>query len=116
MTDGQALTEFLNRLSEDRVEAEHPYTDRKNRDLVAEGERPCPICGERMSTDRSFEIALDVCDAHGVWFDRDEIQFLLKNPPGSDFRKRIKRIREVTESEKTFLDLISNKLSVFSPR
>src|SRR5512143_1941211 len=35
--------------------------------------RPCPRCGERMSIAWLELLQLDQCAAHGVWFDRGEL-------------------------------------------
>ena len=35
---------------------------------------PCPVCVAALSRTEHAGIALDVCTAHGTWFDRDELQ------------------------------------------
>jgi Zn-finger nucleic acid-binding protein len=42
--------------------------------------RPCPVCGQRMNRvnyARRSGVVLDVCKAHGLWFDQDELRRLL---------------------------------------
>jgi len=42
--------------------------------------RPCPACGQRMNRvnyARRSGVVLDVCKAHGLWFDQDELRRLL---------------------------------------
>ncbi|MGE3174052.1 MAG: zf-TFIIB domain-containing protein [Planctomycetota bacterium] len=48
---------------------EHP-----NAAVVPEGARPCPICGVPMTTSRRGDDAIDVCEEHGVWLDRFELE------------------------------------------
>ena len=48
-----------------------------NADLVPEGQRPCPICGERMQSVRRAGEVIDVCADHGVWLDRWELERLV---------------------------------------
>jgi Zn-finger nucleic acid-binding protein len=44
-----------------------------NEDIVPEGERACPICGESMVIKRKRGVSIDVCEEHGVWMDRGEM-------------------------------------------
>lgn len=42
--------------------------------------RPCPACHQRMNRvnyARRSGVVLDVCKAHGIWFDRDELRRVL---------------------------------------
>ena len=42
--------------------------------------RPCPVCRQRMNRvayARRSGVVLDVCKAHGLWFDRDELRRVL---------------------------------------
>ena len=41
-------------------------------------ERPCAVCGAAMQTVSLGSVALDRCEAHGVWFDADELSGVLK--------------------------------------
>jgi Zn-finger nucleic acid-binding protein len=38
----------------------------------------CPRCAAAMETKRLHEIAIDRCAAHGLWFDRDELEQALQ--------------------------------------
>jgi Zn-finger nucleic acid-binding protein len=40
--------------------------------------RACPECGTAMATVKLGSVALDRCEAHGVWFDDKELAALLK--------------------------------------
>ena len=41
--------------------------------------RLCPTCGAPLACVRSGHVAVDVCAAHGTWFDRDELGRLARN-------------------------------------
>lgn len=75
--------------------------------------RPCPRCGalmNRQNYGRSSGVILDVCSAHGVWFDADELERLLtwvrrggilaeekrqrEEQAEADRRERLKRMEE----------------------
>lgn len=40
--------------------------------------KPCPVCGETMVVLVQFDIAMDVCELHGVWLDQGELATLLE--------------------------------------
>ena len=42
-----------------------------------EGERACPACGYRMLLDRTAGITMDVCEEHGVWLDKGELETIV---------------------------------------
>lgn len=42
--------------------------------LVPEGTRPCPICHQPMQTTSREGETIDLCEAHGIWLDREELQ------------------------------------------
>ena len=46
----------------------------KNTKLVPEGKRKCPICGENMFIEKLKGVSIDICDKHGMWFDKGEFQ------------------------------------------
>ena len=111
--DDEALTKFLLSLSRGADgECEHPYTDRGNRELVPEGARKCPICSAVMQTDRTFGVAIDICEPHGTWLDKDELRFLLANPPGSEEKRRLIRRRDSDAREKKWVDRILSLLDL----
>lgn len=37
------------------------------------GERHCPVCDETMDEPLIFDIPVDRCEAHGLWFDKAEL-------------------------------------------
>lgn len=60
-------------------------TNTANRAIKPEGTRRCPICEQLMRSEVEFGIAIDVCDAHGVWLDHGELEAL------ADLRTQITR-------------------------
>ena len=38
------------------------------------GERHCPVCDETMDEPLVFDIPIDRCAAHGMWFDKAELE------------------------------------------
>ena len=42
-------------------------------DEVREGSRPCPVCGTTMKVGVKKGITVEVCEAHGIWLDRGEL-------------------------------------------
>lgn len=47
--------------------------DASRREAPAEAERRCPVCQRAMTVHVWHGVNVDVCDAHGVWFDRGEL-------------------------------------------
>ena len=45
-----------------------------NENIVPQGKRPCPICGQVMHVEQNRGVSIDVCTAHGVWLDNGELQ------------------------------------------
>lgn len=69
-----------------------------NAEVVPEGSRPCPICGVAMTTARRGDDAIDVCQAHGIWLDRDELErMLLRRAKASG--RRIQRAEDKARLE-----------------
>jgi Zn-finger nucleic acid-binding protein len=50
---------------------------------------PCPSCREAMATWTLHAIAIDRCAAHGLWFDRDELQIVLRAIGDPTYRRRL---------------------------
>ena len=46
-------------------------------DEVREGDRPCPVCGQRMRLETKRPVTVDVCPEHGIWLDRGELDTIL---------------------------------------
>jgi Zn-finger nucleic acid-binding protein len=38
----------------------------------------CVVCGEPMQRQRAGQVAIDVCRAHGIWFDRSELDLVVE--------------------------------------
>ena len=38
------------------------------------GQRPCPVCGEKMELVEKNRTEIEVCEAHGVWLDKGELE------------------------------------------
>ena len=68
-------------------EFEHWHVDTENRRLVPEGRRPCPICTQFMQTRKEHGIQVDVCPAHGVWLDGNELAGILAAAQDSPVRQ-----------------------------
>ena len=66
------------------------WSETKNAQLVPEGQRPCPICGKLMESRTQYDVLMDVCPAHGVWLDGQELQGIL-------FRLQTSTTRSMTE-------------------
>ncbi len=66
--------------------------------------RPCPACGQRMNRvnyARRSGVVLDVCKAHGLWFDRDELRRLLAFiAAGGLDRARERELEELKEARR----------------
>jgi Zn-finger nucleic acid-binding protein len=45
----------------------------------SEGPRACPVCTAPLFAEKLEGVALDRCDAHGVWFDPDEMAEVLEH-------------------------------------
>ena len=69
--DQEALN-FLSNLENEDL----PAAD-ANQTAVPAGERPCPICQEKMIVDMEYGFAIDVCPRHGVWLDRGELPAMI---------------------------------------
>lgn len=39
---------------------------------------PCATCGHQMEPLRLFDVPVDRCHSHGVWFDKDELATVLQ--------------------------------------
>lgn len=45
---------------------------------MSENPKPCPICSSPMRLDQRQGIHVDCCDEHGIWFDKGELEALLR--------------------------------------
>ena len=41
-------------------------------------ERHCPMCDEKMDEPLIFDVPIDRCEAHGMWFDKAELEKVLQ--------------------------------------
>jgi Zn-finger nucleic acid-binding protein len=55
---------------------------------------PCASCAQPMQTVKLFDVALDRCTEHGVWFDANELDEVVKRSKPED------------ETESTMLDTV----------
>lgn len=66
--------------------------------------RPCPTCGQRMNRvnyARQSGVVLDVCKAHGLWFDRDELRRVLAFIAGGGLdRARERELEDLKEAHR----------------
>jgi len=66
--------------------------------------RPCPACGQRMNRvnyARQSGVVLDVCKAHGLWFDRDELRRVLAFIAGGGLdRARERELEDLKEARR----------------
>ena len=74
-----SLDHFFASIDPESAGAEDLETDTANRELVAEGQRPCPICGQKMTSDKKQGILVDVCHEHGVWLDKGELMAVIRH-------------------------------------
>lgn len=43
------------------------------------GQRACPVCGERMEVVAQGKVEIEVCEAHGVWLDKGELEAITES-------------------------------------
>ena len=72
------LDRFFASLDPALPDSDDVATNASNRRAVAEGDRPCPICGEKMDSEKTQGILVDVCEAHGVWLDKGELSNVIR--------------------------------------
>lgn len=67
--------------------------------------RPCPACNQRMNRvnyAKRSGVVLDVCKAHGIWFDQDELRRVLAFIAGGGLdRARARDIEDLNEAKRT---------------
>ncbi len=73
----------------DTKHASHP-----NSELIAEGRRPCPICGSMMAAEEHDNISIDLCAKHGVWLDLGELEKIVSKAKGISRRKGLRAARD----------------------
>jgi Zn-finger nucleic acid-binding protein len=61
---------------------------------------PCPVCGtlmNRVNFERCSNVIVDVCKAHGTWFDRDELRRTIEFIQAGGLEKA--KVRELNEAK-----------------
>lgn len=74
--------------------------------IVPPGQRPCPICQQKMSPSCEYGITLDVCEEHGIWFDRGELQAIVSSIRSNDLvsgREAIEKAKREGKLDAMFL-------------
>ena len=70
--------------------------------------RPCPICAQRMNRvnyAKRSGVVLDVCKAHGLWFDQDELRRVLAFIAGGGLeRTRQRELEELKEARRAAVE------------
>lgn len=75
----EALEQFLAGFAKAAEACDRDFVSNKsNAELVPEGERLCPICGEKMQTSLEFGVRIDLCPPHGMWLDQLELGAILE--------------------------------------
>jgi Zn-finger nucleic acid-binding protein len=57
----------------------------------------CPVCGSALRVEARDGIAVDVCDEHGIWLDRGELQSIvtrLHSRLGRRHRRQVESARK----------------------
>lgn len=66
------------------------HVDRIASDLDFTGgrysERHCPLCDEKMDEPLVFGVPVDQCTAHGMWFDKAELDEVMKRSRGAGWQ------------------------------
>ena len=74
-----------------------PEPAHPNREIVPEGQRLCPICGDRMIPKRKEGITIDTCEEHGVWLDKNELPriiYRIKYKGRMNYERELKRAKK----------------------
>jgi Zn-finger nucleic acid-binding protein len=79
--------------------------------------RPCPTCRQRMNRvnyARQSGVVLDVCKAHGLWFDQDELRRLLAFIAGGGLdRAREREVEDLKEARRASVQLPGHPASSY---
>jgi Zn-finger nucleic acid-binding protein len=71
----------------------------ENESRMPSGQRPCPICGQKMAVQAMRGINLDVCEAHGIWLDNGELPALIAR--SGDATQTLAKIRRARRDGQT---------------
>ncbi|MEN8149278.1 MAG: zf-TFIIB domain-containing protein [Planctomycetota bacterium] len=69
-------------------------------DERTEGDRPCPVCGNRMHIERKDQVSIDVCAEHGIWLDSGELGKIVSATRRSGRRKQRTAMKEARRKGK----------------
>ena len=58
-----------------------------------ETKRACPVCAELMQSESRDDVTVDVCDAHGIWLDKGELEALLERQDGA-WKERVQTVSD----------------------
>ena len=59
------------------LECSHSESASLNDEIVAPGERECPICKRKMIVQGREGLSVDACPDHGVWLDSGELEAII---------------------------------------
>jgi Zn-finger nucleic acid-binding protein len=59
--------------------------------------RPCPVCGETMVFKQVLFNTVDICEDHGIWLDKGELESIISRLKRSGRRASYKAAREGRE-------------------
>lgn len=60
----------------------------------------CPVCSQPMVTETHQGVQLDVCSAHGSWFDLGEVSSLIQRIRSGERRSKAQAVREAKRDGK----------------
>jgi Zn-finger nucleic acid-binding protein len=60
-----------------KLECLHSESVSPNDEIVAPGERECPICKRKMTVQGREGLSVDTCPEHGVWLDSGELEAIV---------------------------------------
>lgn len=79
--------------------------------------RPCPACAQRMNRvnyAKRSGVVLDVCKAHGIWFDQDELRRVLVFITGGGLdRAREQEIEALKEAKRATVEIPQHPASSY---
>lgn len=55
--------------------------------------RRCPVCGEPMLQEHQRGVTIDVCEAHGIWLARGELEAITRSITTRQLRHRRDAVR-----------------------
>jgi Zn-finger nucleic acid-binding protein len=61
--------------------------------------RRCPVCAEEMNSETQFGVCVDLCEEHGIWLDKGELESLLSRKEGR-WRERVEAVQTRASSDR----------------